>query len=119
MVCSTAGYGASKAGLVGLSRIAAVELGKHNIRVNTLCPGATETPMARHQRAILEAKGMPTTDQLMDRISVLGRMAQPEEMAAMALFLASDDASFATGTDFVNDGGWMAMSGVQVQAAAT
>ena len=118
MVCSTAGYGASKAGLVGLSRIAAVELGKHNIRVNTLCPGATETPMARHQRAILEAKGMPTTDQLMDRISVLGRMAQPEEMAAMALFLASDEASFATGTDFVNDGGWMAMSGVQVQAAA-
>jgi NAD(P)-dependent dehydrogenase (short-subunit alcohol dehydrogenase family) len=115
IVCSTAGYGASKAGLVGLSRIAAVELGRYNIRVNTLCPGATETPMARHQRAVMEAKGMDTSNTVIDRMGVLGRMAQPEEMAQMALFLASDDASFATGADFVNDGGWRAMSGISVQ----
>jgi 3-oxoacyl-[acyl-carrier protein] reductase len=119
IVCSTAGYGASKAGLVGLSRIAAIELGQHNIRVNTLCPGGTETPMARHQREIMEAKGMPTTNTLIGRMGVLGRLARPEEMAQMALFLASDDSSYATGADFVNDAGWMAMSGISVQAAAT
>ncbi len=118
IVCSTAGYGASKAGLVGLSRIAAVELGQHNIRVNTLCPGATETPMARHQRAVMEAKGMDTSNTVIGRMGVLGRMAQPEEMAQMALFLASDEASFATGADFVNDGGWRAMSGISVQGFA-
>jgi 3-oxoacyl-[acyl-carrier protein] reductase len=119
IVCSTAGYGASKAGLVGLSRIAAVELGQYKIRVNTLCPGATETPMARHQRTIMEAKGMATTDTLIGRMGVLGRMAQPEEMAQMALFLASDESSFATGADFTNDGGWMATSGVSVQGFAS
>jgi 3alpha(or 20beta)-hydroxysteroid dehydrogenase len=71
--------------------------------------------MARHPRAVMEAKGMDTSNTVIDRMGVLGRMAQPEEMAQMALFLASDDASFATGADFVNDGGWRAMSGISVQ----
>jgi 3-oxoacyl-[acyl-carrier protein] reductase len=120
MVCSTAGYSASKAGLVALSKVAAVELGKHNIRVNTLNPGATETPMAKHQRAEMEKAGMPTTDsrEVMDRLGVLGRMAQPEEMAHVALFLASDEASFATGMTFNNDAGWTALSGITVQKFA-
>lgn len=114
MAASSAGYCASKAGVVGLTKVAAVELGKHKIRVNTLCPGATETPMAKHQRAEMEAKGLPTSNAIIGRMGVLGRMAQPEEMAQMALFLASDDSSFATGADFVNDAGWMAMSGVSM-----
>lgn len=114
-VCSSAGYCASKAGVVMLSKVAAVELGKHGIRVNALCPGATETPMARHQREAMEKAGLPTSNEIIDRMGVLGRMAQPEEMASMALFLASDDSSFATGSAFNNDGGWTAMSGISVQ----
>jgi NAD(P)-dependent dehydrogenase (short-subunit alcohol dehydrogenase family) len=119
MVCGTAGYSASKAGVVALTRVAAVELGKHNIRVNALCPGATETPMAKHQRAEMIARGLPTSNELIGRMGVLGRMAEPEEMAKMALFLASDDSSFATGGTFNNDAGWSVMSGISVQALAT
>lgn len=115
MACSSAGYCASKAGVVALTKVAAVELGKHRIRVNSLCPGATETPMARHQREEMEARGLPTSNAIIDRMGVLGRMALPEEMARMALFLASDESSFATGADFVNDAGWMAMSGISIQ----
>ncbi len=120
IVCSTVGYSASKAGLNALSRVAAVELGKHNIRVNTLNPGATETPMAKHQRAEMEKAGLPTTStpEIMDRMGVLGRMAEPLEMAHVALFLASDDASFATGMTFNNDAGWTALSGINVQKYA-
>jgi NAD(P)-dependent dehydrogenase (short-subunit alcohol dehydrogenase family) len=114
IAASTAGYCASKAGLLGLTKVAAVELAQHGIRVNTLCPGATETPMAKHERAKMLKAGMPTSDSIMDRLGVLGRMAQPEEMAQMALFLASDESSFATGADFVVDGGWLAMSGLPV-----
>ena len=117
-VCSSAGYCASKAGVVMLSKVAAVELGQHGIRVNALCPGATETPMTRHQRGEMEKSGLPTSNDIIDRMGVLGRMAQPEEMAQMALFLASDESSFATGAAFNNDGGWTAMSGISVQAFA-
>jgi 3-oxoacyl-[acyl-carrier protein] reductase len=118
MVCSSAGYCASKAGLVALSKVAAVELGKHNIRVNTINPGATETPMAKHQREEMVKNGLPTSNDVIERMGVLGRMAQPEEMAQMALFLASDDSSFATGATFNNDAGWTVMSGISVQAFA-
>ena len=118
IAASSAGYCASKAGLVGLTKVAAVELGKHRIRVNTLCPGATETPMAKHQREEMEKAGLPTSNDLIDRMGVLGRLADPMEMAQMALFLASDDSSFATGADFVNDAGWTAMSGISVQQFA-
>ncbi len=118
VAASSAGYCASKAGVVGLTKVAAVELGKHRIRVNTLCPGATETPMAMNQRVEMERKGLPTSNEIIGRMGVLGRMAQPAEMAQMALFLASDDSSFATGADFINDAGWMAMSGVPVQSSA-
>lgn len=115
IAASSAGYCASKAGLVGLTKVAAVELARHGIRVNTLCPGATETPMAKHQRVEMEKAGMPTSNAIIDRMGVLGRLAEPDEMAKMALFLASDESSFATGADFVNDGGWLAMSGLPTQ----
>jgi 3-oxoacyl-[acyl-carrier protein] reductase len=116
IAASSAGYCASKAGLIGLTKVAAVELARYGIRVNTLCPGATETPMAKHQRTEMEKAGMPTSNAIIDRMGVLGRLAQPEEMAKMALFLASDESSFATGADFINDGGWLAMSGLPVQS---
>lgn len=115
IAASSAGYCASKAGLVGLTKVAAVELARHGIRVNALCPGATETPMAKHQRMEMEKAGMPTSNSIIDRMGVMGRLAQPEEMANMALFLASDESGFATGASFINDGGWLAMSGLPVQ----
>ena len=110
---SSAGYCASKAGVVALSRVAAVELGKHNIRVNSLLPGPTETPMARHEREKLIALGKPTANEILDRMTVLGRMAQPIEMAKAALYLASDDASYATGAPFIVDGGMSSLSGAR------
>jgi NAD(P)-dependent dehydrogenase (short-subunit alcohol dehydrogenase family) len=119
IVASSAGYCASKAGVVALTKAAAVELGKHNIRVNALCPGATLTPMALSQQREMQAKGLPISNSVMDRMGVLGRFGLPEEMAMMALFLASDEASFATGAVFNNDAGWTAMSGISVQAFAS
>jgi len=112
VAASTAGYCASKGGVVAMTRVAAAELGEHGIRVNALCPGATASPMAAHQRAELEAAGVKISAKGLQRISALGRMADVEEMAKMALFLASDDSSFATGAPFINDGGWMSLSGV-------
>jgi NAD(P)-dependent dehydrogenase (short-subunit alcohol dehydrogenase family) len=113
---STAGYCAAKAGVVALTRVAAVELGRHNIRVNALCPGATMTPMAEQQRAAMEARGVRIPERGIERISVLRRMAEPAEMARMALFLASEDSSFATGAPFINDGGWTSIGGVPTRS---
>jgi 3-oxoacyl-[acyl-carrier protein] reductase len=96
-----AGYCASKAGVIALTRVAALEYGRFNIRVNAICPGAIETPMAQRIR-----QGAPPNPNAIQRISVLGRMAEADEIAKVALFLASDDASFATGAPFVIDGGW-------------
>ena len=96
-----AAYCAAKAGVIALTRVAALEYGRYNIRVNAICPGAIETPMAQRIR-----KGQPPDPRAVSRISVLGRMAQAEEIAKTALFLASDDSSFATGAPFIIDGGW-------------
>jgi 3-oxoacyl-[acyl-carrier protein] reductase len=99
-----AGYAAAKAGVIALTRVGAVEYGRYNIRVNAICPGAIETPMAQRIR-----QGQPPNPKAIQRISVLGRMAEPEEIAKVALFLASDDSSFATGAPFIIDGGWTIM----------
>jgi len=99
-----AGYAAAKAGVIALTRVGAIEYGRYNIRVNAICPGAIETPMAQRIR-----QGQPPNPKAIQRISVLGRMAEPEEIAKVALFLASDDSSFATGAPFIIDGGWTVM----------
>jgi NAD(P)-dependent dehydrogenase (short-subunit alcohol dehydrogenase family) len=96
-----AAYCAAKAGVIAMTRVAALENARYNIRVNCNCPGGIETPMANRIR-----KGAPPDPKAVSRISVLNRMGRPEEIANMALFLASDDSSFATGAPFVVDGGW-------------
>jgi NAD(P)-dependent dehydrogenase (short-subunit alcohol dehydrogenase family) len=118
LAVSTAGYCAAKAGVVALTRVAAVELARFNIRVNALCPGATLSPMALKQREEMAARGMPTSNDMIKRMGVMGRLADPMEMAKMALFLACDDSSFATGAPFINDGGWLAQSCVETRSAA-
>ncbi|MGH7865147.1 MAG: SDR family NAD(P)-dependent oxidoreductase [Candidatus Binataceae bacterium] len=100
-VKGAAAYCASKAGVIALSRVAALEYGRYNIRVNAICPGAVDTPMV--QRITSSAGSDP---QGTNRNSVLGRIAETEEIARMALFLASDDCTFATGAPFIVDGGW-------------
>ena len=94
-------YCAAKNGVIALSKVLAIEYGPWNIRVNTLSPGAIMTPnlAASIERNQHEQK-------LLDR-STLHRIGEPEEIAAAAVFLASDEASFVTTTNLVVDGGWM------------
>ncbi|QEE23363.1 SDR family oxidoreductase [Rhodanobacter glycinis] len=90
-------YCATKAGLMGLTRCMAKELAPQGIRVNTLVPGPTNTPMMQgipEEWAEAIIKGVP-----------MGRMAEPEDIARAALFLASDDAGFVTGQNLAVNGG--------------
>lgn len=99
-----AAYNASKGGVVLLTRNMAIDYGPANVRVNCLCPGYIETPMT----AVLEAPGLEAIREEFIAMHHLGRAGQPEEVAAAALFLASDDASFVSGHALVVDGGFTA-----------
>ena len=89
-------YAASKAGLVGLTQVLASEHGAERIRVNALLPGGTKTAMA---------PGDPETQAFIAGLHALKRMAEPEEIARVALFLASDQSEFVTGSALLADGG--------------
>ena len=95
-------YSAAKAGVIGMTRVVAVEYGRSNIRANGICPGFIHTEMA--DRA---SGGRGLSEKFVKRASVFSRMGEPEEIAQTALFLASDDCKFATGQPFVIDGGWI------------
>lgn len=94
-----AAYAASKAGMVGLAQCLAVEYGARDIRINALMPGGTKTPMAG------DFDSNPDAEQMIAGFHALKRMAEPEEIANAALFLASDAASFITGSALYADGG--------------
>jgi len=103
-LASTAGrnaYSATKAGLIGMAQASALDLGAHNITVNCIAPGpiATEMPMS-----ILS----PEQQNALASRTALGRWGQPEEVAAAALFLASEAGRYVTGTVLVVDGGALA-----------
>lgn len=93
-------YATGKAGVVMFSKNAALELAPHRIRVNSVLPGLVDTPLVAAVMAYEPAKQM-----FLDRIP-LGAAATPEQITAPCLFLASDDASYITGTELVVDGGW-------------
>jgi len=94
-------YGASKWGVVGLSRVMAIDLASINIRVNVIAPGAVETPLVDQMLPDLEARQWTEH-------TPLHRYARPEEVAGSAVFLCSGDASFITGHVLVVDGGFSA-----------
>ena len=94
-------YNASKGAVHMITRALAVELAPHGIRVNSICPGLTETPLAAYALATPERRAS------IEKLVPLGRVAQPAEIAAAALFLASADASYITGEALVVDGGFM------------
>jgi NAD(P)-dependent dehydrogenase (short-subunit alcohol dehydrogenase family) len=98
-------YAATKAGLVQLLRTAAAELGPSGVRVNAVAPGVVETPLTA------QIKDVPEWHDAYARKSALGRWAQPEEMAGAVVYLASDAASFVTGSVLFVDGGWTAVDG--------
>lgn len=99
-------YTASKGGIVALIRAFALEGAEFSIRANTLLPGSTDTPMIR--REIAAAKDPEAMLQRWASAIPLGRLAEPEDVAKAALFLASDDASFVTGACLPADGGMLA-----------
>jgi 3alpha(or 20beta)-hydroxysteroid dehydrogenase len=92
-----AAYCASKAGLIALTKVAALELAGDNIRVNVIVPGGVSTPMNEHEK---EGGVIPDTP--------LRRRAHPSEISGAVVFLASEDSSFVTGSELVVDGGYLA-----------
>jgi NAD(P)-dependent dehydrogenase (short-subunit alcohol dehydrogenase family) len=94
-----AAYAASKAGLIGLTQALATEYGPKGVRVNAVLPGAVDTDMYREKNNTAEAQAFLTG------MHALKRVGKPEEIAQSVLYLASDDASFVTGTASLVDGG--------------
>ncbi|OFZ28327.1 MAG: short chain dehydrogenase [Bdellovibrionales bacterium RIFCSPHIGHO2_01_FULL_40_29] len=96
-------YVASKHGVIGLTKTAALEYAKQNIRVNAICPGVIQTPMVErfvHSEAQVKKQLVESEP--------IGRVGEPDEIAAAALWLCSDSSSFITGHPMVVDGGWIA-----------
>ena len=96
-------YVASKHGVVGLTKTAALEFAQQNIRVNAVCPGVFRTPLV--EKVIAE---LPEREELYLSAQPIGRMGRPEELAEAVVWLCSDAASFVTGHAFPVDGGYVA-----------
>jgi 2-deoxy-D-gluconate 3-dehydrogenase len=93
-------YQASKGGLLQLTRALATDWAKYNIRVNTICPGYTRTAMTEKSYSDEKTKAARASR------NMLNRWANPEEMVGPVIFLASDAASYVTGSELFVDGGW-------------
>jgi NAD(P)-dependent dehydrogenase (short-subunit alcohol dehydrogenase family) len=100
---ATGHYGAAKAGVVSLTKTAALELRAAGVRVNAICPGWVGTDMVNDRKAELESVLGISFDEYIAHIQ--GRLGEPEEIAALAVVLASDRARFSSGTAYVVDGG--------------
>ncbi|MGA8255439.1 MAG: SDR family NAD(P)-dependent oxidoreductase [Nocardioides sp.] len=98
-------YSASKGGVVILTKNVAIDYGRRGIRANVICPGFIDTPM---MDGVFGLDGMADIRQSFLDAHALGRSGEPHEIAAAAVFLASDDASFVTGSSMIVDGGYTA-----------
>ncbi|MFX1477489.1 MAG: SDR family NAD(P)-dependent oxidoreductase [Promethearchaeota archaeon] len=104
-----ANYCSTKAGVLGYTRALALDLAPYNVRVNSVSPGATDTPMLQSDVAKqARDRGVPYEEvkKEFEQEGIMGRWATPEEIAAGILFLATEEASYITGADLRIDGGW-------------
>jgi NAD(P)-dependent dehydrogenase (short-subunit alcohol dehydrogenase family) len=102
-------YVVSKHGILGLARSIALDYGKYNIRANCVLPGAIDTPLLRWAASLDSHPEKVLAD--CDRLHIRGKMGQPEEVARVIVFLASDLASFVTGAAYAVDGGLLVPTG--------
>jgi len=97
-------YGASKAALIGLTRSVAVDFVKDGVRCNVICPGTVQSP-SLDQRLAATGDAAKARAEFVSR-QPMGRIAKAEEIAELALYLASDASAFTTGATHIIDGGW-------------
>jgi 2-hydroxycyclohexanecarboxyl-CoA dehydrogenase len=99
-------YSAAKGGLIAFTKTIAREFGRFNITANCICPGITETPLAKEmETAIPDKEKALKMKETVKRMTPLGRIGQPEDVAYAALFFASDESSFITGQTLSVSGG--------------
>jgi NAD(P)-dependent dehydrogenase (short-subunit alcohol dehydrogenase family) len=103
----SAAYTAAKHGVIGLTKVAALEYGKHRIRVNAVCPGAIMTPMLQEAFDSVPREARPDMSDYVPQMSLLGRLGEPHEVAEASLWLCSDRASYVTGTAHPVDAGYL------------
>ncbi|HEX6777599.1 MAG TPA: glucose 1-dehydrogenase [Ktedonobacterales bacterium] len=101
-------YGTSKGAVISMTRSIAIDYVTQGIRCNAICPGTVQTPFVEGYLARNFAGHEDEIRQQLHARQPLGRMGQPEEIAAAALYLAADESSFVTGSSLVIDGGWTA-----------
>jgi NAD(P)-dependent dehydrogenase (short-subunit alcohol dehydrogenase family) len=105
-------YAAAKAGLVAAARTLATEVGRYGIRVNAIAPGTIDTPMLQRDLGSMNPDERRDFLARVNAANTLGRVGRPEEVAKAVMFLASDDASYITGTCLVVDGGYLAVKAI-------
>ncbi|MEM9427359.1 MAG: SDR family oxidoreductase [Pseudomonadota bacterium] len=101
-------YGATKAAVIGMTKSVAKDYVARGVRCNAICPGTIESPSLRDRMATLGETmgGYEAAEKAFIERQPMGRLGTPEEIAALAIYLGSDDSAFVTGQDIVIDGGW-------------
>ena len=99
-------YNVSKSGIIGLTKSTAIDFAAHNIRVNCVCPGTTETPLVK--AAVERAPDPAAARRALEEVRPANRLGRPKEIAAGILYLASDESPYATGAVLSIDGGYTA-----------
>lgn len=102
-------YGATKAAVIGLTKAVAADFVTRGVRCNAICPGTVESPSLQQRMTAMAAARSMTLDEVRASFVArqpMGRLGRPDEIAALAVYLASDESAFTTGTAQIIDGGW-------------